>query len=46
VFAFSALMLSVGWTGRACWHGYVSGARCRFAYDPADATATQYLLLQ
>jgi len=28
------------------WHGYVSGARCRFAYGPADATATHYLLLQ
>jgi len=23
-----------------CWHGYVSGARCRLAYGPADATAT------
>ena len=23
-----------------CWHGYLSGPRCRFAYDPADATAT------
>jgi len=24
-----------------CWHGYLSGARCRwFAYGPADATAT------
>jgi len=20
-----------------CWRGYLSGARCRFAYDPADA---------
>jgi len=28
-----------------CWHGYLSGARCRFAYCPADATATHYLLL-
>jgi len=28
------------------WHGYVSGSRCRFAYGPADATATHYLLLQ
>jgi len=28
------------------WHGYVSGSRCRFAYGPADATATPYLLLQ
>jgi len=24
-----------------CWHGYLSGARCRFAYGPADATASQ-----
>ena len=23
-----------------CWRGYVSGSRCRFAYGPADATAT------
>jgi len=24
-----------------CWHGYLSGARCKwFAYGPADATAT------
>jgi len=29
-----------------CWHGYLSEARCRFAYGPADATATHYLLLQ
>jgi len=29
-----------------CWHSYVSGSRCRFAYGPADATATHYLLLQ
>jgi len=28
------------------WHGYVSGSRCRFAYGPADAIATHYLLLQ
>jgi len=21
-----------------CWHGYLSGARCRHAYGPADAT--------
>ena len=41
----------IGWaSGRAsdlswvtrCWHGYLSGARCRlFAYGPADATASQ-----
>jgi len=47
--AFSALTLLVGrqeghpacknWVV-GCWHGYLSGARCRLAYDPADATAT------
>ena len=29
-----------------CWHGYLTEARCRFAYGPADATATHCLLLQ
>ena len=29
-----------------CWCGYLSGARCRLAYSPADATATHCLLLQ
>ena len=29
-----------------CWHGCLSGARCRLAYGPADATATPCLLLQ
>jgi len=29
-----------------CWHGYLSWARCRLAYGPADATATHCLLLQ
>jgi len=51
--AFSALMLFVGqqegpvknWVV-GCWHGYLSGARCRLAYGPADATATHCLLLQ
>ena len=48
--AFSALTLLVGrQEGHpACkelrvvgyWHGYLSGARCRLAYVPADATAT------
>jgi len=33
--------LSVG-----CWHGYLSNARCRFAYGPADPTATHCFLLQ
>ena len=26
-----------------CWYGYLSGARCRLAYGPADATATDCL---
>ena len=26
-----------------CWRGYLSGARCRLAYVPADATANRYL---
>ena len=29
-----------------CWRGYLSGARCRLAYGPADSTATHCLLLQ
>ena len=29
-----------------CWCGYMSGARWRLAYCPADATATHCLLLQ
>ena len=29
-----------------CWHGYLSGARCRLAYGPVDAAATHCLLLQ
>jgi len=28
------------------WCGYLFGASCRFAYGPANATATNYLLLQ
>jgi len=28
-----------------CWHGYLSGVRCRLAYDAADATATHCLLI-
>ena len=48
--AFSALTLLVGrQEGHpackknrvvGCWHGYLSGARCRLAYGPGDATAT------
>jgi len=54
-YAFSALMLLVGQQeghpackklSGGCWHGYLSGARCRLAYVPADATATHCLLLQ
>jgi len=54
--AFSALTLLVGRQGGhpACkklrvvgyWHGYLSGAGCRLAYGPVDATATHCLLLQ
>ena len=49
---FSALTLLVGWQEGhpacknwvlGCWHGYLSGARCRLAYGPADATATHCL---
>jgi len=50
--AFSALTLLVGWQEGhpACkklewWDVYVTGSRCRFAYGPADAIATHYLLL-
>jgi len=55
VCAFSALTLLVGWQeghpackklsgGVLAW--LLSGAQCRLAYGPADATATHYLLLQ
>ena len=54
-FAFSALTLLVGpleghpackKTPRVvgCWCGCLSGARCRFAYGPADAIATHCLV--
>jgi len=54
-FAFSALTLLLG--GRkgiqpvkilvvGFLHSYLSGARCRFAYGPADSAATHCLLLQ
>jgi len=56
LFAFSALTLLVGrqeWHPACkknsvvgCWCGHLSGARCRLAYGPADATATHCLLLQ
>jgi len=53
--AFTALMLLVkqqkgirpvkNWVV-GCWHGYVSGSRCKFANGPTDATANYYLSLQ
>jgi len=55
IFAFSALTLLVGWQEGhlpvknrvvGCWRGYLSAARCRRAYSPADTTATQCFLLQ
>jgi len=55
LYAFSALTLLVGSQEghSACKklsggmrHCYLSGMRCKFAYGPADATATHYLLLQ
>ena len=54
-FAFSALTLLVGRQeghpackklSGGCWRGYLSVARCRLAYGPADATATHCILLQ
>ena len=48
--AFSALTLLVGWQEGHTRSGgvlaWLSGARCRLAYGPADATATHCLLLQ
>jgi len=53
--AFSALTLLVGHQeghpafkklSGSIWHGYLSGARCKLAYSPADASATHCLLLQ
>ena len=29
-----------------CWHGYLSGARCRLAYGPADATVSCFSKIQ
>jgi len=47
---------TVGWVAKGilhvniwvvgCWCGYLSGARCRFAYGSSDATVTHCLLLQ
>jgi len=49
--SFSALTLLVAWQEghAACKRlsgGMLYGSMCRFAYGPADATATHYLLLQ
>ena len=44
-FYFLFLVWSVQWVV-GCWHGYLSGPRCRQAYGPADAPATHCLLLQ
>jgi len=41
-----ASILPLGILQTGCWHGYESRSMCRFAYGPADATATHYLLLQ
>jgi len=50
--AFSALTLLVGWQeghpvckklSGGVLAGYLSGARCKLAYGPADATVTRYL---
>ena len=52
LFAFNALKLLVGRQEGypacknlvvGCWHGYLSGTRCRLAYGPGDATATHCL---
>ena len=29
-----------------CWHGYLSGARCRLGYSPADATVFYFSKIQ
>ena len=34
------------YTTQIVQHGYLSGATCRLAYGPAEATATHCLLLQ
>jgi len=53
--AFSALTLLVGRQeghpackklSGGCWRVCLSGMRCKFAYGPADTTATHCLLLQ
>jgi len=53
--AFSALMLLVGRQeghpackklSGVCWHGYLSGTRCRLAYGPANATVSCFSKIQ
>jgi len=51
LFAFSALTRQEGHPACrkrvvGCWRAYMSGVMCRFAYGPAAAIATHYLLLQ
>jgi len=47
LFAFSALTLLVGrQEGHPACKKMLSGAWCRLAQGPADATATHYVLLQ
>jgi len=42
---FKSSVSKVHWVV-GCWCDYLSGARCRLAYGPADATATHCLLLE
>jgi len=50
-----ALTLLIGWQEghpacknrvMGCWHGYLSGARCRLAYGPAGATVSCFRKIQ
>ena len=41
---FNGLFFRTTWLV-GCWRGYLSGARCRLANGPADATATHCLFL-
>jgi len=45
LYYFCVLLCKKNWVV-GCWRGYLSGARCRLAYGPADMTATHCLLLQ
>jgi len=54
LFSFIITISNISILSSVIWHcwvvryfrGYLSGARCRLAYGPADATATRCLLLQ